>query len=163
MKRGSFFSCRITGSAGILLLGILIVVVMGDQAYAVSCEAVAKSVNERLNPKISESELSDILLMLNATKNRELPSKFVTKQQARSAGWNPGKDLWAVKTLKGKSIGGDQFGNFEKKLPKGKWREADLDYHGGKRGPKRIVYSTTGTRMVTVDHYQTFTEVPPCR
>jgi guanyl-specific ribonuclease Sa len=87
----------------------------------------------------------------------------VTKKQARSAGWSAGKDIWSVKSLKGKSIGGDTFGNFEKRLPKGRWREADLDYKGGKRGAKRIVFSADGRRTITVDHYQTFQEVPACR
>ena len=43
------------------------------------------------------------------------------------------------------------------------WREADLDYKGGRRGAKRLVFSNDGRRMVTVDHYDTFTEVPACR
>jgi guanyl-specific ribonuclease Sa len=74
-------------------------------------------------------------------------------------------DLWKVKNLKGKSIGGDRFGNRERQLPDGgrKWREADLDYKGGQRGAKRLLYSDDGLRMVTVDHYATFREVPACR
>lgn len=143
------------------LLGALL---MGAApAHAVSCESVAKSLNAQLQSKINESELSEMLVMLNATRNRELPAKFITKNKARSAGWSPGRDLWSIKALKGKSIGGDGFGNFENRLPKGKWREADLDYQGGKRGAKRLVYSTDGKRMITVNHYQTFVEVPACR
>jgi len=149
--------------AGIMLMGILSVMLVSGQAHAASCETVAKTLNARLQQQLNESELSDILITLNETKNRELPAKFVTKKQAKNAGWSPGRDLWAVKALKGKSIGGDVFGNFEQRLPKGRWREADLDYRGGKRGAKRMVFSSDGRRMVTIDHYQTFVEVPACR
>jgi len=80
-------------------------------------------------------------------------------------GWSPGKDLWASPDLRGKSIGGDRFNNREGKLPDGgrSWREADLDYNGGRRGGKRVVFSNNGRRMVTVDHYSKFVEVPACR
>lgn len=160
--RRAFLVFRRVFLCSMLLVG-LVAVVHGPAAAAESCEAVAKAMNARLSPKIDERELSDVLVMLNTTKNRDLPAKFVTKKQARNAGWNPGRDLWSVKALHGKSIGGDTFGNFERRLPKGKWREADLDYKGGKRGAKRIVFSQDGRSMVTVDHYQTFTEVPECR
>ncbi|HSW63315.1 MAG TPA: ribonuclease domain-containing protein [Dissulfurispiraceae bacterium] len=131
--------------------------------HAASCESIARQVSKQLPVPVNETELAEILNSLNATGNRDLPPKFITKKQARDAGWKPGKDLWSVRELRGKSIGGDAFGNFEKKLPRGKWREADLDYRGGKRGAKRIVFSKDGKRMVTVDHYATFTEVPPCK
>lgn len=132
---------------------------------AVSCESVVNELNQKLNPKIDSTELVDILRTLNATKNLELPAKFITKKEASRAGWKPGASLWSVYGLKGKSIGGDRFGNYEKKLPNGKrtWREADLDYRGGRRGPKRIIFSQDGLRMITVDHYQTFTEVQSCQ
>jgi hypothetical protein len=132
---------------------------------AVSCETVVKDLNENLDARIDTKELVDILRTLNETQNRELPAKFITKKEASRAGWKPGTSLWSVYGLKGKSIGGDRFSNYEKKLPNGrhKWREADLDYRGGRRGPKRIVFSRDGLRMITVDHYQTFTEVPECQ
>lgn len=38
-----------------------------------------------------------------------------------------------------------------------------MDYKGGRRGPKRLMFSNDGLRLVTVDHYSTFREVPPCR
>lgn len=100
---------------------------------------------------------------LNESRNAQLPGKFVTKRQAQQAGWRPGRDLWRVPALGGKSIGGDRFGNREGRLPRGDWREADLDYRGGHRGAKRLLFSRDGLRRVTVDHYQTFVEVPPCR
>ena len=131
--------------------------------YAASCESVARQMSKQLASQVDETELAEILNSLNVSSNRDLPPKFITKKQAKDAGWKPGKDLWSVRQLRGKSIGGDAFGNYEKKLPKGKWREADLSYKGGRRGQNRIVFSKEGRRMLTVDHYSTFVEVPACR
>jgi hypothetical protein len=124
---------------------------------------VVHAVNAQLSPKIDEQELAEVLRSLNSTNNKKLPPKFVIKQEARSQGWRPGKDLWSVSTLRGSSIGGDRFKNLEGRLPKNRWSEADLDYKGGHRGGKRLVFSQDGKRFVTVDHYNTFVEVPACR
>ena len=136
----------------------------GQLFSAERCEEAVERLNQTLHPKIDEKELFVILKVLNETDGKKLPPKFVTKDQARKLGWSPGSNLWGYDRLKGKSIGGDVFGNREGKLPNGekKWREADLDYKGGKRGSKRIVYSSDGMRMITVDHYKTFKEVPQC-
>jgi ribonuclease T1 len=133
------------------------------QTHAGSCEQTVHELNARLRPRIDEQELVGILERLNNTHNKKLPPPFVTKQQARSEGWKPGRDLWSVSTLKGSSMGGDRFQNREGRLPDRKWREADLDYKGGHRGSKRLIFSNDGERYVTVDHYRTFTEVPACR
>jgi ribonuclease T1 len=134
-------------------------------ALAASCESAVQELSGTLPVKIDQAELVDILRTLNQSGNRRLPLKFVTKQEAKTAGWRPGQNLWAVSELRGKSLGGDRFGNYERKLPEGKrkWREADLDYRGGHRGPKRLIFSTDDLRLVTVDHYQTFREVPACQ
>lgn len=142
---------------------LLMCVCAPAQAAVDSCDKIVEALNAKLSPAIDEAELVDVLQTLNATSNKKLPDKFVTKAQARKAGWRPGRDLWSVKALKGSSMGGDRFGNFEGRLPKGQWREADLDYQGGKRGGKRLVFSKNGKRFVSVDHYETFTEVPTCR
>jgi len=142
---------------------IFISLLLGARAYAASCEQVAAAVNKRLTARIDQRELTDVLRTLNRTDNRRLPPKFVTKREARERGWKPGRDLWSVPGLRGASIGGDHFRNREDRLPAGKWREADLDYKGGRRGGKRLVYARDGRRFVTVDHYNTFVEIPPCR
>ena len=146
---------------------IIIFLLMGlflqTQAQAQSCEKVIHEVNVRLSPKIDEQELIEILRGLNRSNNKIIPPKFVTKQEARSQGWKPGKDLWSVSILRGSSIGGDRFKNLERRLSDNKWREADLDYKGGHRGGKRLIFSRDGERFVTVDHYKTFVEVPSCR
>ncbi|PKN18100.1 MAG: ribonuclease [Deltaproteobacteria bacterium HGW-Deltaproteobacteria-6] len=136
---------------------------LSTEAVAGSCEKAVRDVNVRLSSAIDEPELIEILRSLNSTNNKKLPMKFVSKRAARSQGWKPGKDLWSVRSLRGSSIGGDRFRNLEGRLPDHKWREADLDYKGGHRGGKRLVFSPDGMRFVTVNHYQTFTEVPPCR
>lgn len=134
-------------------------------AFADSCADVVHQLNQQLRPTIDEGELTAMLQSLNGSNNAKLPPKFVTKGQAKKMGWRPGKNLWSYTKLKGKSIGGDTFANRERLLPAGgrSWHEADLDYKGGHRGAKRLIYSNDGMRMVTVDHYRTFTEVRPCQ
>ena len=89
----------------------------------------------------------------------KLPSNFITKKEARSLGWDSGRDLWDY--AEGKSIGGDFFGNYEGLLPEkdGRtWYECDINYKGGRRGADRIVYSNDGLIYMTTDHYESFTE-----
>ena len=145
---------RITHVCLTVALAVFAGFLFSTTSHAVNCETVVDDLNAKLNQKIDTNELIDILRSLNATNNRELPKKFITKKEASQAGWKPGTSLWSVDRLRGKSIGGDRFGNYEKKLPNGKrkWREADLDYHGGRRGPKRHDFSPAGLRMLTADH-----------
>lgn len=83
-----------------------------------------------------------------------LPANFITKKQAQKLGWQGG-DLW--KFAQGKSIGGDRFGNYEGLLPEDKdYKECDIDYRGGKRGAKRVVFSEDGFIYYTEDHYESF-------
>lgn len=88
----------------------------------------------------------------------KLPDNFITKKEAQGLGWEPRQgNLWDV--APGKSIGGDRFQNREKKLPheKGRtWFEADIDYQGGRRGAKRILFSNDRLIYKTTDHYKTF-------
>ncbi len=145
------------------ILAVLCAAGLMPAAHAASCREAAHALNQHLQPKIDEAELANMLDSLNESRNAQLPGKFVTKRQAQQVGWRPGRDLWRVSALGGKSIGGDHFGNREGRLPRGDWREADLDYQGGRRGAKRLLFSRDGMRRVTVDHYQTFVEVSSCR
>lgn len=90
-----------------------------------------------------------------------LPDNFITKDEAKELGWDNKKgNLWDV--AEGKSIGGDYFGNYEGLLPKAKGRkytECDVNYEGGYRGGKRIIFSNDGLIYYTDDHYQTFTQL----
>ena len=87
-----------------------------------------------------------------------LPPNFMTKEEARSLGWEGGSlEPYAP----GKCIGGDRFGNYEGLLPDAPgrtWTECDIDTLGASsRGAKRIVFSNDGLIYVTHDHYESFT------
>lgn len=85
-----------------------------------------------------------------------LPSNFITKKEAQALGWGVG-DWNLRKVAPGKSIGGDRFGNYEGLLPEGhSYIECDIDYTGGRRGAKRIVYSPDVGIFYTEDHYKSF-------
>jgi hypothetical protein len=95
-----------------------------------------------------------------------LPDCYATKRAAQRRGWHPGGDLWRV--LPGYAIGGDRFGNRERRLPaRNRYFEADLDYAGGHRGAARLIF-VPGSKgrwlmWVTVDHYRSFNPVPASR
>lgn len=91
----------------------------------------------------------------------KLPGNFITKREAENLGWEASKgNLWEV--TEKKSIGGDRFGNREGLLPNTngrKWFECDIDYEGGFRNEKRIVYSSDGLIYYTGNHYESFTQL----
>ena len=94
-------------------------------------------------------------------KFRQLPPNFISKQEAQKLGWDQAKgNLWQVADRK--SIGGDRFANREGKLPVASGRqyyECDIDYRGGFRGAKRLVYSNDGLVFYSEDHYKTFRQL----
>ena len=90
-----------------------------------------------------------------------LPERWITKDEAEDIGWRPGADL--CHSAPGHAIGGDRFGNREGRLPERRgrrWREADLDFACGRRGARRLVWSNDGLMFLTLDHYESFIEVP---
>ena len=92
---------------------------------------------------------------------RKLPKNYITKKEAKRMGWHGGS---VEKYAPGKAIGGDSFGNYEKKLPEKsgrKYYECDIDTLGKKkRGPKRIIYSSDGLIYYTGNHYKNFEKMP---
>ncbi|MCR5686857.1 MAG: ribonuclease [Lachnospiraceae bacterium] len=89
----------------------------------------------------------------------KLPENYVRKNDAKALGWEGGKLDGFIKDA---AIGGDHFGNYEKRLPsdKGiKYIECDIDTKGRGRGAKRLIISNTGKYYYTEDHYESFTEV----
>lgn len=90
-----------------------------------------------------------------------LPANYVSKTKARRAGWvNTDGNLWDV--LPGMSIGGSDYYNDDGLLPdeRGRtWKECDVNYEGGYRGPERLVYSNDGLIYYTPDHYRTFEQL----
>ena len=94
-------------------------------------------------------------------KFRQLPPNFISKLEAQKLGWDQAKgNLWQVADRK--SIGGDRFANREGILPVASGRqyyECDIDYRGGFRGAKRLVYSNDGLVFYSEDHYKTFRQL----
>ena len=88
-----------------------------------------------------------------------LPDNFITKKEAAKLGWD-NKEGNLSEIAPGKSLGGDRFGNYEKKLPKGSYRECDVNYKGGARGAERLVYSNKDAVVYyTADHYKSFVRI----
>ncbi len=109
-------------------------------------------------PMETAQELADYIF-----EHGELPEGFVTKNQAQEMGWKT-KYRNVGDIFPGLAIGGDYFGNYEKKLPviKGrKYYEADCFYQGGPRNEYRIIFSNDGHVWYTEDHYNTFIELFP--
>lgn len=85
----------------------------------------------------------------------KLPSNYMTKAEANG----DIRNIW--NSTNKASIGGDVFGNREGLLPSEVGRtftELDIDYNGGSRGAKRIVFSSDFRIFYTDDHYDSFVE-----
>ena len=145
IKKQSFFYS--------LLFGILLII-----ALILSYNISTKSLNI---DQFNTERLSSEAIVLNyIKKHHSIPNYYITRTEARKAGWKPEKGN-LCKILPGKIIGGDSFKNRENKIPtkKGRqWWEADLNYKCGMRGTDRIVFSNDGLIFVTYDHYKTFQE-----
>lgn len=104
----------------------------------------------------SKEEVAEYLYLYE-----HLPDNYITKKEAKDLGWDSRDgNLWEV--APGKSIGGDRFGNREELLPiksGRKYYECDIDYEGGYRNSKRIIYSNDGLIYYTEDHYNTFEQL----
>ena len=126
----------------------------GSDPTAVS----AKDEEELLPEDGSYTTKEDVALYLH--QYGHLPSNFITKKEAKAAGW-PGGSLEAY--FPGMCIGGDYFGNYEGKLPKAKgrsWTECDINTLGKRsRGAERIIFSNDGLIYYTDDHYESYTQL----
>lgn len=90
-----------------------------------------------------------------------LPSNYISKTKARKAGWVSSEGN-LDEVCPGMSIGGSTFYNDEGLLPEApgrEWKECDIDYSGGYRNEKRIVYSNDGLIFYTGDHYNSFEQL----
>ena len=117
--------------------------------------------DSKLDEFASYTSKDDVALYIYTYK--KLPQNFITKKEAKKLGWDSSKGN-LDKVAKGKSIGGDVFGNYEKQLPVidgRKYYECDIDFNGKKRNAKRIIYAddfdeSIGFIYYTEDHYKTF-------
>ena len=100
-------------------------------------------------------DLESVVLYLD--EFGRLPKNFITKKEAEKLGWEGGP---VSDYYDGGAIGGSHFGNYEKLLPDGDYKECDIDTNGTKgRGAKRLVFSSDGKYYYTDDHYESFHEV----
>lgn len=94
---------------------------------------------------------------LYVKQNGTLPSNYITKKEAELRGWKfylgnlaqvaPGKMVF------------QRYYNKDGRLPSkpGRiWYEADIDYTGGYRNTKRLLFSNDGLIFITYDHYLSF-------
>ena len=85
-----------------------------------------------------------------------LPKNYITKNEVKRLGWDSGEGN-LDEVAPGKSIGGDRYGNYEKKLPENeKYKECDVNYRGRYRGAERLIYTSGGAVYYTNDHYKSF-------
>ncbi|MCR4787361.1 MAG: ribonuclease [Lachnospiraceae bacterium] len=100
-------------------------------------------------------DLESVVLYLD--EYGKLPSNYITKKEAEKLGWEGGP---VSDYVEGGALGGTHFGNYEKLLPEGNYKECDIDTENAKgRGAKRLVYSDDGKYYYTDDHYESFSEV----
>lgn len=113
----------------------------------------------RVSEEGSYSQKEEVALYLHLFGH--LPDNYITKREAKELGWDSSLgNLWEV--APGKSIGGDHFGNYEGLLPEEDDRdyfECDIDYEGGRRNAKRMIYSDDGLIFYTEDHYASFEQL----
>ncbi|WP_075181813.1 ribonuclease domain-containing protein [Pantoea sp. 1.19] len=106
--------------------------------------------------QLADALTAEVQVVNYLRQHRRLPDYYVTKREARAAGWDArAGNLCEV--LPGKAIGGDRFGNREQQLPMKagrQWFEADINYRCGRRGAERLLYSTDGLIYLTRDHYR---------
>ena len=126
------------------------------QAESAPAEAETDSPEEVIDEYGSYTTKEDVALYIHTYGC--LPQNFITKDQARQAGWSGGS---LEPYCPGMCIGGDRFGNREGLLPKAEgrtWTECDINTLGaGSRGAERIVFSNDGLIYYTGDHYESFT------
>ena len=113
----------------------------------------------KLNQVLATTEAANPLVdSLQSTG--QLPSNYLTKADAISQGWMPGKALGNY--VPDGQIGGDIFQNSTGILPSSPgqvWYEADIGLTNtmsrANQSGTRLLYSNDGLLYVTPDHYQT--------
>ena len=130
----------------------------GNQKPAAASDSDSREEEELLPEDGTYTTKDDVALYLH--QYGHLPSNFITKKEARAAGW-PGGSL--EEYFPGMCIGGDYFGNNEGLLPKAKgrrWTECDINTLGARsRGAERIIFSNDGLIYYTDDHYESYTQL----
>lgn len=148
------------------IIFLMLCLLTGCEGQSVSTED-STSVQSQQSEELSELQLSVEESGEYTSKDEvaaylyefgHLPDNFITKKEAQDLGWDS-KEGNLDEVAPGKSIGGDYFGNYEGVLPEADGRtyhECDIDYEGGHRNAKRIVYLDDGLIYYTEDHYENF-------
>lgn len=124
-----------------------------SQAAPLQEETISEEVEEI---EVIEELTEESVVISYIKKHHKLPGYYLTKSEAKQKGWVPAKGN-LCEVLPGKAIGGDHFGNRERKLPEGnKYYEADVNYKCGRRNTDRVVFTKNGEVWLTKDHYKTF-------
>lgn len=147
-----------------LWTGLLIILALSGVVFLNSQAAVSS--HEGKSASVSTSESIEQLTQQDRVvsylrEHQRLPDFYITKKQARAEGWDASAGN-LCSAVPGRAIGGDRFSNREKRLPqkaKRVWREADINYHCGRRQADRLIYSNDGLIYITRDHYRTFTKM----
>lgn len=146
------------GRGRLAALGLAVFLILGPVLAARADQASLERFADQLDLNDPAAFVETVTSLRTSGR---LPERYLTKRQAEALGWHPGGDLCRV--APGHMIGGDRFGNRERRLPEARgrsWREADIDSTCSRRGARRIVFSSDGLIEVTIDHYETFEEVP---
>ncbi len=89
-----------------------------------------------------------------------LPDYYISKEEAESLGWRPGKNL--AHFAPGKMIGGEIYKNKKHVLPEENgrvWYHCDINYESGKRNNLRLYYSNDGLMFYSPNHLNGQVEV----
>lgn len=150
--------------SGFLLVCLLVLSGCSQAGTAASASAASTAGSTSISSETAEISVTEdgtydtrdeVALYLHLYGH--LPANYMTKAEARQAGWEGGA---LHNVVEGMCIGGDEFGNFEGTLPEQEGRvyyECDIDtLQADSRGAKRIVYSNDGLIYYTEDHYDSF-------
>ena len=132
---------------------------VGSPSQTAGSSSSSASPTASVTEDSSYTSKDDVALYLHLYGH--LPGNYVTKAEARAAGWDSSAN-YVGDVCPGKSIGGDRYYNDEGLLPDAAGRryyECDIDYGGARRGAKRIVFSNDGLVFYTSDHYNTFEQL----
>ena len=118
----------------------------------IACTSVAQKGEET-------SWNNDLETVVQAIKSEgKCPDNYLLVKEAQNLGWIA-RDGNLHEVAPYHSIGNDRFYNREGHLPNKQGRryyECDIDYTGGYRNAKRVVYSDDGWIFYTEDHYDSF-------
>lgn len=156
---GMLLACALVLSCGLTLVGISGCAWQPPATQPSSPNATAAQSTASVSEDGSYVSKTEVASYLHAFGH--LPGNYIAKPDARRAGWDArAGNLDEV--APGMSIGGDRYYNDDGALPETpgrKYFECDIDYQGGHRGAKRIVFSDDGLVFYTDDHYKTFEQL----